>query len=185
MPAKVRCLSSQQGSAILMTLMVLLVLSVLGMGIVGVAGMEFKTSHYDYETQQAQQAADAGVDWGMENIYQVLKQAEYLSMEQLPANLSDEPQWDNRSETSFNTGADTCAVSIGDVIKKPQSSPPHPGTNTCTYEFSSTGTFRGVSKSVTVVVVYTFMGGYNDPDDGNLVARSDFQRGKIKSYKKL
>lgn len=180
MPAKTRCLSSQQGSAILMTLMVLLVLSVLGMGIVGIAGMEFKISHYDYETQQAQQAADAGVDWGMENLYQILSQAEYLTMETLPNTL----QLDN-NETSFNSGADTCNVRIENVAKITQTNS-QPGTNTCTYEFKSTGQFRGVSKAVTVQVVYTFMDGYsyNDPNDGtpHFMARSDFQRGKIKSY---
>lgn len=54
-------MDSQRGSTILIALMVLLVISILGTAIIDIAGMENKIAVNDIRTEQARQAADAGI----------------------------------------------------------------------------------------------------------------------------
>lgn len=58
---KYHSIHSQQGSAMIAVLMVFLVLSVLGAAILSMAGLEAKMAINDTRTEQARQAADAGV----------------------------------------------------------------------------------------------------------------------------
>jgi hypothetical protein len=61
MSNKYHSIHSQQGNAMLAVLMVFLVLSVLGAAVLSMAGLEAKMAINDTRTEQARQAADAGV----------------------------------------------------------------------------------------------------------------------------
>lgn len=56
-----RSIDSQKGSAILVSLMVLLAVTLLGIAVIGIAGMETKMAVNDIRTEEARQAADAGI----------------------------------------------------------------------------------------------------------------------------
>ena len=161
-----------------MTLMIVLIISLLGVVIIDVGLMEAKSSQYDIKVQQAQQAADAGVDWVMENIYSELTTPDNLSVVSLPANL----MWGN-TNMSFAQASGVCNVTVGSIVKitNPQSD-----SSSCTYEFTSTGKYKGANKAITVRSTYEFSGGYYYiPDDGSqyFVPRQYLDRGRIKFYK--
>lgn len=167
----------QQGGIMLMALMILLLLAVLGTAIIEIGLMESKSSHYAREEQQAQQAADAGVEWGMEKIYLELQQPSNLSSETLPVSLSC-----GNAVISLAGPDETGQATIGEVVSKTGSG--NEGGQ-CTYEYSSTGFFRGARKRVTVQIIYYFAGGYQYQDgDGQLsfVPRHYYSRGQIIYY---
>ena len=160
-----------------MALMILLLLAVLGAAIIEIGLMESKSSHYAREEQQAQQAADAGVEWGMEKIYLELQQPSNLSTETLPVSLSC-----GNAVISLASNEETCQAIIGEVVSKTGSGNE---VGQCTYEFSSTGLFRSARKGVTVQIIYYFVGGYQFQDgDGQLsfIPRQYYNRGQIINY---
>jgi Tfp pilus assembly protein PilX len=166
----------QQGGIMLMALMILLLLAVLGTAIIEIGLMESKSSHYAREEQQAQQAADAGVEWGMEKIYLELQQPSNLSAETLPVSLSC-----GNAVISLAGPDETGQAIIGEVSKIGSGNE----GGQCTYEYSSTGLFRGGRKRVTVQIIYYFAGGYQYQDgDGQLsfVPRQYYSRGQIIYY---
>jgi len=167
----------EQGSIMLMVLMMFLLVSFLGIATIEVGMMEYKSSHYDFETGQALQAVDAGVDWGLEKIYSELTLPANLMVEKLPSPLICSNQI-----MYLNVDEKTCEVSIGKVINKNNQSIP---VGSCTYEFTSTGIFEGARKKVTVQATYYFTGGYQYTNpDGNIsfIPREYLNRGEIISY---
>jgi hypothetical protein len=176
MMLKVRVISSERGYVMLMALIVLLVLSILGAAIIQIGGLESKTSHYDYLSHQAQQGLDAGVEWTMEKIYQELKLAQYADDVSLPATLSF------GNPTAITVGTNDCVITIGAISRIEQTS--QVGENSCTYQFTSTGTFGNATRTATLQVKYIFTGGYTKIVNNKevFVERTDFGRGNIKSY---
>ncbi|MGI6453326.1 MAG: hypothetical protein ACOX0E_07690 [Syntrophomonadaceae bacterium] len=64
--------ADEKGSLLLMALILLITFSVLVTAITNMASLEYRMNDMALKDQQAQQMADAGVDWAMENIYQIL-----------------------------------------------------------------------------------------------------------------
>lgn len=56
-----------------MAVMVMLAVVILGTAIISLAAMEKKISYYTYRKLQAQEAADAGVEWALEQTLQNLR----------------------------------------------------------------------------------------------------------------
>jgi Tfp pilus assembly protein PilX len=167
----------QKGGIMLMAIMILLLVGVLGVAIVEIGLMENKSGHYDWEEQQAQQAVDAGIEWGMEKIYLELQQPTNLSLTNLPARLLC-----GDAEMLLAGDDETCRVSIGEVVGIPG---PINDSGSCTYEFTSTGSFRGARKMLTVQIIYSFTGGYQIQEvDGQwaFMPRQYINRGKIIKY---
>ncbi len=170
----------ERGSIMLMALMMLLLVSCLGYAIIELGLIEYKSSHYDYQAAQAQQAADAGVDWGLESIYVELTLPANLTTPALPAQMSCGNQ-----TIGLETGTKTCEIAVGDIINKSVQAGP-PGSYTC--EFTITATFEGACRQVAVQAVYYFNGGYQYIDaDGNpaFMPREYLNRGKIAYYQTL
>lgn len=168
---------NQQGAIMLMALMILMLVGVLGATLIEIGLMENKSSHYDWEAQQALQAADGGVEWGMERIYSELQQPANLDIETLPALLTC-----GNAEMCLAGNDGTGWVRIGAVVKK-NSMINELGF--CTYEYTSTGSFRGARKVLTVQIIYYYTGGYLYQDmDGKLsvMPRHYLDRGRIKNY---
>jgi Tfp pilus assembly protein PilX len=167
----------QKGATMFMAIVIMLLVGVLGVTIVEIGLMENKSSHYDWEEQQAQQAADAGVEWGRERIYLELQQPNNLILPTLPARLLC-----GNAEMLLAGDDETCKANIGEVVGKPG---PINAADACTYEFTSTGSFRGARKVVTVQIVYSFTGGYQFQElDGQLsfMPRQYITRGRIINY---
>ncbi len=172
-----KLIATERGYAMLMAVIVLMILSILGAAIIEIALRESKISYYSFIEQQAQQGVDAGVDWTMENIYQELRQEKYADSELLPDSLSF------GNPVTMRVGTQLCSISISPIILVEQNG--QPGTNSCTYQYTSSAIFAGASKEVQVQVVYTFFGGYYYYDnEGNLIfiPRTGFSNGRIQSY---
>ena len=142
----------ERGSVLLMVLIMFILVSFLSIAAVDLGLMEVKSSHYDFEAGQAQQAADAGVDWGLEKIYAELTLPANLAIASLPSRLICSNQ-----TMYLNVDDKTCDISIGEVINKTS---PSTAEGLCTYEFTSTGIFEGACKKLTVQATYYFTGGY-------------------------
>jgi len=125
--------SRESGNVIVMTLIVLMVLSVLGAAILGVAGMENKVSHAAVEAMQAQQAADAGVEWAIEDLWRL----------GLVETLTDELNLDNGIHSVINVTDRTQVIGEGGHLE-------------CTYVFTSSGVCQGITRRLEVEVVYVF-----------------------------
>jgi len=167
--------SVERGSIMLMVLMMFFLVSILSVATIELGLMEFKSSHFGFQAGQAQQAVDAGVDWGLEKIYEELTMPANLIAPSLPASLTCSSQI-----IYLNAGDKTCEVSIGEVINR--SNQP---TGSCTYEFTASGLFEGACRKVTVQATYYFNGGYQYINsDGNIsfMPREFVNRGKIISY---
>jgi len=168
---------SECGSIMIMALMIFLIISVLGTTIVEVGIMEYRSSHYEFEAQQSRQAADAGVDWGLELVYGELNQVDNLNIENLPSRLNC-----GNAEMNLAVDDDSCEVAIGEVVKVNEL-----GTqpNACTYQFTSMAMFGGARRAVKVQVTYQFSGGYafvSPEGNASFAAREYLDRGKIISY---
>lgn len=172
MREKVVLLSSERGNAVLIALMVLLVLTVLSTTIIEVGSMESKISRYDYEFQQAQLAADTGVEWSAEQVY--LAMAEYQR-------VNDVPYYINLSHT-------TDPVAIGSIPGQTLS-PSFSVTNwradrvsmtsdRCVFSLDCAGIYGRAQKSIRVGITYTFDHSGSEPNyEMNLN-----NRGVISSY---
>ena len=160
-------MASERGSVILMTMMVFLILSILAAAIVSAAGMEGKISHYAYRSEQAQQAADAGVEWARAEIYSRLE--EQKDQESLP----DDPL-DYATTMEIGTEADKARIAFSEASLIKQSS------QDCTYGFTSTGSFQGAKKAVTVQIRYSFTENRNTA--GEFLSRTYRDRGRIMVY---
>jgi hypothetical protein len=170
-------LNCELGSIMIMVLLMFLLVSFLAAAVIGIGVMEFKSSHYDFQAQQAQQGADAGVDWCLENIYTELTLPANLTAESLPTRLNCSNQ-----SMYLNVGDKTCTVSIGNIINKTN---PQNAQGLCTYEFTASGTYEGAFKQVTVQATYYFTGGYqytNSSGTTSFLPREYLDRGKIVSY---
>lgn len=161
----------------LTVLIMFILVSLLGVSALELGLMEVKSCHYDNEAGQAQQAADAGVDWGLEQIYAELILPANLIITSLPSRLICSNQ-----TMYLNVGDKNCEVRIGEVINITSLSG---AAGTCTYEFTSTGIFEGACKKLTVQATYYFAGGYTFTDiDGNVsfMPREYQNRGEIIYY---
>ncbi|MEN6349745.1 MAG: PilX N-terminal domain-containing pilus assembly protein [Syntrophomonas sp.] len=146
--APVKKIVSQEGNLMLMTLMVLLVLSVLGATVLGVAGMENKVSHYGAGSLQAQQAADAGVEWAIEELWK----------EGLPETFHRELVLDNSITSGIvvtqRTGGSQAGTGNGNNGSYDSNNQAE--QLECSYKFTSTGNYRGITKKVAVEIVYKY-----------------------------
>jgi len=170
-------LKYERGSIMIMVLIMFLLVSFLSVAAVELGLMEFKSSHYDFQAGQAQQAADAGVDWGLEEIYTELTRPANLELPSLPSLLTC-----SRQTMYLDVGKKTSEVSIGEVMNKNSQST---AAGSCTYEFTSTGIFEGAYRKVTVQAAYDFTGGYQYTNsDGKIsfMPREYLNRGKIIFY---
>lgn len=168
---------SGRGSIMIAVLMVFLLVSFLGIATLEIGMMESKSSHYAAETQQAQQAVDAGVDWGLENIYAELTLPENLTAEDLPSTLLCGNQTIN-----LDVDGKVCEASIGEVVKLTGQAEE---TGLCTYRFTSTGLFNHACQRATVEATYYFSGGYssfNTDGEAVFIPRQYLNRGEISCY---
>lgn len=172
-------LDCDKGGIMLLTLMILLITSLLGLVIIEVGTMEAKSSRYNIELQQAQQAADAGVEWVMENIYSELTTFNNLYAVNLPVSLMC-----GNKNMIFAENSGRCTVTVGTIVKIDN---PSADSSSCTYEFTSTGKFGRANKPITVRSTYKFSGGYYSfvEDREVFLPRQYIDRGRIILYKNL
>lgn len=147
-------------------LLIFLALTVIGAAAIKISQMEFLISSYYYNSEQAQQAADAGVDWTIEMIYNQLLDSRYD--EHLPASLP-------LADPELPLGR----VNIKNIEMVKQTAEQN-GANYCLYSFECLGSYQEAFRNVSVVVEYTFSGGYLD--SASFVPRDYLDRGIIRSY---
>lgn len=170
----------QRGSIMLAVVMIFLLVSFLGFAVIELGLMEYKSSCYDYQAVQAQQSVDAGVDWGLENIYAELVLPDNLIVPTLPVNLTcgSRTIW-------LNAGESLCEINIGDIVSRSVQTG-LPGS--CTYEYTVTAMYEGACRKATVQSVYYFNGGYQYIDsEGSLsfMPREYLNGGQISCYQTL
>jgi Tfp pilus assembly protein PilX len=171
---KEKTTASERGYAMLMALMVLLVISVLGTTIIGVGEMEFKTSHYDYEAQQAQWAADAGVEWAEEKIYLTLRACPTVTDVR---NLSNPLTLDHSTDPVALRSIPGQTLTPGFKVIN-WNSPMSMTSNQCIFLLDCTGIYGQAQKTVRVGITYTFhLTGVQPNDTINFT-----NRGTISSY---
>lgn len=163
------------GTMMIMALLVFLCISIMSLSLVSTGLMEYKSSHFENMTLQAQQGADGAVEWGSELIDLELDQEDCRSLDELPAQLSS-------GNRTMMLGDDGCSIMVGDIIKINEISG-EPGY--CTYEFIACGLYKGARKEIKVQVMYHFSGGYETVDgEGSLafIPREYLDHGQVVSY---
>ncbi len=164
-----------QGSIFIVTLMVFFMVSILSVTLLNIGLMEYKSSQFEKRLLQAQQGADAGIEWGMEAVYAELNQSSNLNADELPAVL-------NCGDAQLMIGEQGCTAYIGPVVKV-RDSDGEP--KQCCYELVVTADFNGAKRGLKVEVVYSYSGGDEMiGPDGSLVflPRSYLDRGRITTY---
>jgi hypothetical protein len=158
---------SQDGNLVLTALIIFWALLVMGTAVIKISSMEIKMSSYAFKAEQAQQAADAGVDWVVEKIYRELQN--HLADEVLP-------------EVFSFTGPDLHlgSVNIDYITRLNQTSNPEE-ENYCIYSVKASGFYAGAGKTVKVTVRYNYTGGYTN--DESFISRNYLDRGRIITYK--
>lgn len=169
----------EKGSILFITLIIFITLNLMGMALVKIASLESKMSEYVYKSQQAQEAADGGIEWLSIRIFEELNNEENLSKPTLPVKLLG----DESIEVEMPTGAGEPKALIEKVEKYGQTSVPD-DINYCEYGFISTGIFQGARKIVEVKIVYSFLGGYYK-NESDFISRIYQDSGEISSYEIL
>ncbi len=152
-----RSVPNQDGNLMFMVLMVFLVLSILGTAIIGVASMENKISHYALNVQQAQQAADAGAEWAIEQIWE----------EGLPEIFNEQLAIDDLIKTTIKV------TDREDTVIDPGNSIPQSRKSECRYQFTVQSDYRAAKKKLEVEVVYSYSG--TNPQQYDKVAIKSYQ----------
>lgn len=135
-----KAISDQNGNLMLMALIVFLVLSILGTAIVSVASLENKISHYALNAQQAQQAADAGAEWAIEQLWQ----------QGLPETYAGQLAIDDLIKTDINvTEREVSVIGPGNGL---------PEKNECRYRFIVQSDYHSAKKKLEVEIVYSYSG---------------------------
>ncbi|MDD4802185.1 MAG: PilX N-terminal domain-containing pilus assembly protein [Syntrophomonas sp.] len=162
-----------------MVLMVLIIVSLLAAAAIEAGSLEMKISHNEFKAQQAQQSADAGVEWGAERIYLYL--LSYQADAELPVCIDFQP--DSKPQR-FGTDLldpdspnfminNWQAVRVSGAVSNP-----------AVYQFTSTGNYLNTNKKIEVQISYPYVGGTIDPITGNFQERNYSQsRGVISCYK--
>ncbi len=162
----------------LMILMILMVISLLGAAAIELGSMELKISQYEFRLQQAQQAADAGVDWAAERVY--LQLVNRQGETDLPVFLDLQPDMNpQRLGTNLNDpGAPNFMISNWQARRVSSGT-----SNPAVYRLISIGNFGNAYKRIAVELSYRFEGGTIDPIIGHFQER-DYcgNRGGISSY---
>lgn len=155
----------EQGNLMVMAVMVMLVLVILGTAITSLAAMEKKISYYSYRKLQAQEAADAGVEWALEQTLQNLRDDNPATG---PAGT---PVGSSAIPIKFNYQDDSICWEI--VYTSPMPN----GTSDYTYTFKSQGTYkRGTSQEISRTVLVSALFSYD-------AAAEKYTTGRITSYK--
>lgn len=163
-----------------MVLMILMVMSLLGATTVELASMELKISHYEFRAQQAQQAADAGVDWAAERVYlQLINQQDEMELPQVinfqPANIP------SRLGRLVYPGSPNFVISNWQALRVSNVT-----ANPAVYKLISTGNLGNAYKKIEVELSYRYQGGTIDPLSGHFLERDySINRGGISSYRVL
>lgn len=169
-----KLLGSEKGSIMVVALLVFMITSILALSLLNTGIMESRSSRFAGSLLQAQQGADAAVEWGLESIYMELNQPENLEIYELPLRLEC-------GNHTLDIGSQGCQAAIGDVIKIGEV-----GTepNQCVYGFTASADFNGTHREVQVEATYGFSGGYEIiGENGNpeFMPRSYLDRGHISS----
>ncbi|PKM78584.1 MAG: hypothetical protein CVU90_00885 [Firmicutes bacterium HGW-Firmicutes-15] len=161
-----------------MILIMLMIISLLGAAAIEAGSMELKISHYEFRVQQAQQAADAGVDWGAERVY--LQLVNRRDDPALPVSIDLSP--DINPQRIGPDLSDSLAPNF--VIRDWQASRVSTATsNPAVYKLISTGNFGSAYKKIAVEISYRYEGGAIDPITGHFQERDySGNRGVISSY---
>ncbi len=141
-----RVLLDENGNLILMTLIIFLVLSILGTTVISIAGMENKISRYALNAQQAQQAADAGAEWAIEQIWNQGMPESFQEELLIGDMINSRVEVTNRQNEVIDEG-DGTPLSV---------------KSKCRYQFMVHSEYRGAKKELAVELVY-FYSGTNHP----------------------
>ncbi|MEN6326263.1 MAG: PilX N-terminal domain-containing pilus assembly protein [Syntrophomonas sp.] len=137
-----RSVLNQDGNLMLMVVLVFLVISILGTAIISIASMENKISHYTVNAQQAQQAADAGAEWAIEQIWK----------EGLPEIFNEQLVIDELIKTDIKvTDREDTVIDPGNGILQSRKSE-------CRYQFTVQSDYCAAKQKLEVEVVYSYSG---------------------------
>ncbi|MEQ8201985.1 MAG: pilus assembly PilX N-terminal domain-containing protein [Syntrophomonadaceae bacterium] len=169
-------MEAESGSIMIVTLIIFMIIGVLALSLLNTGIMEFRSSRYDGNLQQAQQGADGGVEWGLESIYMELNQPENLVVYELPDHLAC-------GNNGLDIGFQGCQASIGEVVKIGEA-----GTepDQVVYSFTVFADYNGAHRGVEAEVTYGFSGGYEiigEDGEQEFVPRVYLDRGRISSYR--
>jgi len=141
---------AESGNVMVMAVMIMLVLMVLGTSILSIASMEKKISHNAVYTQKAQQAADAGVEWAIAQIYlnELRERTFYTDPNTIPAITG---------VNSRGTGDDSIQWNITSLQSPTVGLAPDTNQEiSYDYRFLCTGIYKNISRSLNVRVSYPF-----------------------------
>ncbi|MDD4775917.1 MAG: hypothetical protein PHG75_05365 [Syntrophomonas sp.] len=164
-----------EGGILIATLMVYIIVSIMAVSLLNSGLMEYKSSQFEKRAQQAQQGADAAIEWGMESVYAELNQPFNLICEELPVQLTC-------GDAGLVIGQQGCQAAVGSVTKVGETVGE---LGQCSYEFIASATFDGARRQVKVEVGLSFSGGYETVDqEGNRVflPRVYKDRGRVITY---
>jgi hypothetical protein len=165
---------NQKGYVAPMVMVISFIIGILLMDLVRVAYFDRRIERNVLEIMQAQQAADGGVAWASEKIYQTLLAS--AAQEILPPS----PLMPGLAPVKI--GKDEYGISFvirdGAVLQDS-------GSDYCTYEFRCRGSCINTQKTVRVRLRFKYHNRYQVDGSGNkiFVSRDFLDRGKIVLYK--
>ncbi len=162
----------------LMVLIILVVISLLGATTVEVASWELKISHYESRAEQAQQAADAGVDWAAERIYLHLVNRQDEADLPMFINLQPEIIPQRIGSNLADPGSPNFVISNWQAIRVSNET-----ANPVVYKLTSTGNLGNAYKKIAVELSYRYTGGNIDTVTGLPKRDYSMHRGGISSYR--
>lgn len=138
----------EAGSLILAALLIFLILSIIGAALLSMAAMEKRMADYVYRSEEAQHAADAGIQWSIAKIDKELRGLDIETVDDFPNN----PLGKTKQDIKLKLG-DDIAIAELQMIKRELSSVDD-SERYCRYSLSSCGTYRGAEKIIDAVIEY-------------------------------
>ena len=171
--------NAESGHTMLIALMTFMIISLLGTIIVEVGNMEYKSSYYDYELQQAQQAADAGIDWATESIYLQLVTAQNDTDLPPACDLQPDSQPQKIGPEIAASRAANFEISNWHAVRISEAR-----SNPAVYEFIAIGHFGNAHRTIAVEGAYWYTDTLIDSNSGTGQGRHySSNRGYICSYR--
>lgn len=142
---------NEDGSLMLMALVLMLLGTIWGMAAIELASMEKKVSYYLVQSQQAQEAADAGAEWAIEEIWHRGLPADFAAELLIAEGITAQIEVLEKGEEF-----DCLPFAAEGSGEKAEDESPENVKKQCCYCFTSSGVYKKAKKKIKVKVLYSY-----------------------------
>jgi len=161
----VNAFKNEDGALMLMALMVMLLCTIWGIATIELASIEKKLSFYLFQSQQAQQAADGGVEWAIEEIWHRGLPAEFEEEVTISDGIKAQIKVTEKAEEF-----DCSLVDLESNNDKPQEDELQENEKKkCRYCLTSTAVYNQAKKKLKVKLLYTYTASSPQPYESAVI----------------